>query len=96
MSIDMKTVEHVANLARLELSESEKEHYLKDLNDILQTIDVVNAQDTKGVEPMAHPMDFSQRLREDDITEVNQRELLQKSAPQVEEGLYLVPRVVES
>ncbi len=65
------------------------------MNDILSMVDQMAAVDTQGVEPMAHPQEVTQRLREDEVTETDQRELFQSIAPQVEDGLYLVPKVIE-
>ena len=65
------------------------------LNDILAMVDQMGAVDTTGVEPMSHPQEATQRLREDRVTETDQRELFQSIAPAVEDGLYLVPKVIE-
>ena len=68
---------------------------LEQLNDILAMVDEMNAADTAGVEPMSHPQEVTQRLREDRITEADQREIFQSLAPAVGDGLYLVPKVIE-
>jgi aspartyl-tRNA(Asn)/glutamyl-tRNA(Gln) amidotransferase subunit C len=69
--------------------------YLKDLSDILEFVAQMNAVDTEAVTPMAHPLDLPQRLRADEVTEENQRDLFQAIAPLTEAGLYLVPKVIE-
>ncbi|WP_031432109.1 Asp-tRNA(Asn)/Glu-tRNA(Gln) amidotransferase subunit GatC [Methylomarinum vadi] len=85
----------VAHLARLAVDETELDAYAKELSSILDLVQQMDTIDTKGVVPMAHPLDMAQRLRPDVVTETNQRELLQSVAPLVEDGLYLVPRVIE-
>jgi aspartyl-tRNA(Asn)/glutamyl-tRNA(Gln) amidotransferase subunit C len=95
MSLDRSDVEKIAHLARLAISEEEKERYAADLSDILSLVERMNAVDTQGVSPMAHPLHMVQRLRADEPTEPDQRELFQQIAPATEDGLYLVPRVVE-
>jgi aspartyl-tRNA(Asn)/glutamyl-tRNA(Gln) amidotransferase subunit C len=93
LSLDQIT--HIAHLARLELSEVEARAMLESLNDILAMVDAMSAVDTAGVEPMSHPQDASQRLRADRVTEADQREIFQSLAPAVEDGFYLVPKVIE-
>jgi aspartyl-tRNA(Asn)/glutamyl-tRNA(Gln) amidotransferase subunit C len=88
-------VDHIAHLARLAVSEAEAEEYVSKLSRILELVDQLRQVDTHGVEPMAHPLDMAQRLRADEITEPDRREDYQKNAPQAEQGLYLVPRVIE-
>ena len=88
-------VRKVAHLARLAIDETELDRYVKELSSILNLVQQMDAIDTNGIEPMAHPLDMTQRLRPDKVTETNQRELLQSVAPLVEDGLYLVPRVVD-
>jgi len=95
MSLDRSDVEKIAHLARLVISEDEKDRYTADLSNILSLVEQMNAVDTEGVSPMAHPLHMVQRLRDDEPTEPNQRELFQQIAPATEDGLYLVPRVVE-
>ena len=95
MSLLPKDVEKIAHLARLEINSSEMESYVNSLSNILALVEKMNLVDTEGVEPMAHPQDCVLRLREDVVTESNQRENFQKIAPKTEKGLYLVPRVVE-
>ena len=85
----------IARLARIEVGEAEVEALRAELNGILGLIDQMRAVDTTGVEPMSHPQAQSQRLREDRVTEPDQRDRFQAVAPSVEDGLYLVPRVIE-
>ena len=86
---------NIANLARLEINEAEIGAYQEKLTNILDMVDQLTAADTKGVVPMAHPLDMAQRLREDVVTETDQRKLYQQNAAQTEAGLYLVPVVIE-
>ena len=86
---------HIAHLARLAVSEVEAVSYVAKLSRILELVDELKRVDTAGVQPMAHPLDMAQRLRSDQVTEGDQRELFQHNAPRAEEGLYLVPRVIE-
>ena len=95
MSLGPDDVKSIAHLARLEIEEKNIEGYTNNLSGILQLVEQMNAVDTKNVKPMAHPMDVSQRLRADEVLEKNQRELFQKIAPKTEDGLYLVPQVIE-
>lgn len=95
MSLSTPDVCKVARLARLAMSETEIESARFQLSGIFDLIAEMQAVDTSGIEPMSHAQDVSQRLREDIVTEVNQRELFQSIAPQVEAGLYLVPQVIE-
>ena len=88
-------VRRIARLARIELAGAEVEGLRAELNGILVLIDQMRAVDTTGVEPMSHPQPLSQRLREDRVGETDQRERFQMVAPQVEDGLYLVPKVIE-
>ncbi|HSG02248.1 MAG TPA: Asp-tRNA(Asn)/Glu-tRNA(Gln) amidotransferase subunit GatC [Marinobacterium sp.] len=95
MSLDRSDVERIAYLARLALDEQDIPQYTENLSNILKLVDEMQAIDTTGVEPLAHPLDGEQRLRADEITELNQRDQLQKVAPATEEGLFLVPKVIE-
>ncbi|SFU89582.1 Asp-tRNA(Asn)/Glu-tRNA(Gln) amidotransferase subunit GatC [Halomonas korlensis] len=95
MAIDKTDVLRAAHLARLGLSDEEASHYQDDLGRILAMVDQLQGLDTHGVAPLAHPLDATQRLRADEVTEPDRREQFQRCAPAVEEGLYLVPRVVE-
>jgi aspartyl-tRNA(Asn)/glutamyl-tRNA(Gln) amidotransferase subunit C len=93
--LSREEVERIAHLARLELTPAEAGAMQAELNAILDIVDRMAAIDTAGVEPMAHPQEVSQRLREDAVTEADQREAFQAGAPAVEDGLYLVPKVIE-
>ena len=95
MALDKTEIEKIAHLARLHINESETAEVTTRITDILALIDHMQSVDTEGVEPLAHPLDLEQRLRADEITEENQRDRLQKLAPASEEGLYLVPKVLE-
>jgi len=95
MSLDRSDVEKIAHLARLAVSEEEKDRYAADLSDILSLVEQMNAVDTEGVLPMAHPLQMVQRLRADEPIEPDRRDLFQRIAPAAEEGLYLVPKVID-
>jgi len=93
--LSLEQIGRIAELARLELAPAEAVAMQQQLNDILAMVDAMNAVDTSGIEPMSHPQEAMQRLREDRATEADARELFQSIAPAVEDGLYLVPRVIE-
>lgn len=95
MSLDAEAVRNIAHLARLGVREADIADYARNLSRILDLVEQMNRVDTAGVEPMAHPQDAVQRLREDRVSETDQRERFQAIAPLTEEGLYLVPRVIE-
>lgn len=95
MSLDKHDVEKIAHLARLQIAEQETQSYADDLTRILDLVDQMQNIDTTGVTPLSHPLDAVQRLRADQVTETDQRELLQKNAPAAEQGLFLVPKVIE-
>jgi aspartyl-tRNA(Asn)/glutamyl-tRNA(Gln) amidotransferase subunit C len=95
MSLTQADVRKVARLARLAMTEEEIESARSQLSGIFDLIAQMQAVDTKDIVPMSHSQDLSQRLREDAVTEADQRELFQSLAPQVEAGLYLVPQVIE-
>jgi aspartyl-tRNA(Asn)/glutamyl-tRNA(Gln) amidotransferase subunit C len=95
MSLDSDDVKKIANLARLQIDEADIPEYAKNLSNILNLVEQMDAVDTDNVTPMAHPLDAVQRLRPDEVTEENQREHFQEHAPKVEAGLYLVPKVIE-
>ena len=95
MSLDQADVAKIAHLARLALGGEEAAAVARDLSRILDLVAQMNAVDTRGVPPMAHPLDMSQRLRPDAVTEPNRRDDFQAVAPATEAGLYLVPRVIE-
>jgi aspartyl-tRNA(Asn)/glutamyl-tRNA(Gln) amidotransferase subunit C len=97
MPLERHEVEKIAHLARLKLSEAEISTYASVLSNILDLIAPINQANTDNIIPMAHPLNqLTQRLREDEITETNQRESYQAIAPATEAGLYLVPRVIET
>ena len=93
--LSLEQVHRNAHLARLELAEGEAAAMQQQMNDILAMVDQMSAVDTTGVVPMSHPQEVTQRLREDRVTETDQRELFQSIAPAIEDGLYLVPKVIE-
>ncbi len=95
MSLHREDVEKIAHLARISLSEQDIPLYTRNLSNILALVEQMNRVDTTGITPMAHPLDATARLRPDVVTETNQREWFQQIAPQVEAGLYLVPKVIE-
>lgn len=95
MSLDKKTVQEIAVLSRLSVSDPESEELARDLSNILDMVEQMNSVDTSGIEPMAHPMDLAARLRDDVVTESDDRQSYQAIAPEVESGHYLVPKVIE-
>ena len=95
MSLDADAVKKIAYLARLKIDDEDVPGYVNNLSDIIDLVEQMNAVDTEGVVPMSHPMDAVQRLREDEVTETNKREAFQAIAPKTEDGLYLVPQVIE-
>ena len=95
MALDKSDVENIAHLARLAIGEEDIPAYAENLSNILTLVEQMSGVDTSGVTPMAHPLDMAQRLREDVVSEENQREHLQAHAPSVENGLFLVPKVIE-
>jgi aspartyl-tRNA(Asn)/glutamyl-tRNA(Gln) amidotransferase subunit C len=95
MSLSPDEVRRIARLARIALQSAESAAVTERLNGVLAMVEQIRRVDTTGIEPMAHAQDVVQPLREDSVTETDQRELYQSVAPAVEEGLYLVPKVVE-
>ena len=99
MSLTSQDINRIANLARLELQPEEGERMLAQINGFFSIVEAMQAVDTTGIAPMAHPVaaiqDITLRLRPDVASEPNQRELNQRSAPAVERGLFLVPKVIE-
>ena len=95
MSLTLEQVRRVANLARIEVSDAEANATLGHLNGIFTLIEAMQAVDTRGVEPMAHAQDLAQRLRPDAVSEIDRRDAFQALAPDAEQGLYLVPQVME-
>ncbi len=95
MALKREEIVKIAWLARLGVDPSEYDQYTQNLSDILAFVEQLDGADTTGVEPLAHPLEANQRLREDKVTESSQRGDFQKIAPKVEAGLYLVPKVIE-
>lgn len=99
MALTPQDIARIANLARLELQPQESERMLTQLNGFFAIVEQMRAVDTSGITPLAHPVaaiqDVALRLHADVVTETNQREANQQSAPAVERGLFLVPRVIE-
>lgn len=95
MPLSLQDIRHIARLARIRIDEAEAETARGQLNGIFTLIEQMQAVDTRGVEPMAHALEVAQRLREDRVTETDQRDKFQAIAPAVENGLYLVPKVIE-
>ncbi|MDX1454916.1 MAG: Asp-tRNA(Asn)/Glu-tRNA(Gln) amidotransferase subunit GatC [Gammaproteobacteria bacterium] len=95
MALKPEDVKSIAHLARLDIREEDIPNYADNLSRIFDFVQQLEAADTEGVEPMAHPLHMSQRLREDAVTEKDNRELYQQNAPQTDAGLYLVPKVIE-
>jgi len=94
VSLDKEDIEKIAHLARLSINPEDIPEYSQELSKIIDLVEQMNAVDTTNVEPMAHPQENNQRLRKDINTESNQRDAFQAIAPQVERGLYLVPKVI--
>ncbi len=95
MSLSTEEVKKISLLARLAISDEEALQYSESLSEIFDLVAQMNAVDTDDIEPMAHPQDISQRLREDVVTASNEREKFQSIAPCTEKGLYLIPKVIE-
>ena len=95
MPLNLDDIRRVAHLARIEVTEADLRAAERELNGILNLVEQLQAADTAGVEPMAHAQDVTLRLREDEVTESDERARFQSISPQVEAGLYLVPKVIE-
>jgi aspartyl-tRNA(Asn)/glutamyl-tRNA(Gln) amidotransferase subunit C len=95
MSIQPSDIEKMAILARIRIKDNSIAEVADRINDILTMVDTMQAVDTADIEPMANPLDATQRLRADTVCETNQRENFQAIAPEIEDGLYLVPKVIE-
>jgi aspartyl-tRNA(Asn)/glutamyl-tRNA(Gln) amidotransferase subunit C len=99
MSLTSSDIARIANLARLDLTPAHSERMLGQLNSFFGIVEQMRAVDTTGIEPLAHPVaaigDIALRLRDDVVSEPNNREANQKSAPEVQNGLFLVPKVIE-
>ena len=95
MALEASQVEKIAHLARLAIDADDVPEYARNLSAILAFVEQLNRVDTTGVEPRAHPLEATQRLRSDVVTEPDEREKFLRNAPLTEAGLYLVPRVIE-
>ena len=95
MSLDKEQVQHIAMLARLRLADDEFAETVEKLSRIVEFVDQLSQAATDDVVPMAHPLNEPQRLRPDRVTESNDRDRIQKNAPAVADGMYLVPKVIE-
>jgi len=95
MTLKSDDVRSIAHLARLHIEDDAVERYVDDLSSILDLVDAMNRVDSTGVVPLSNPLDASQRLRADEVTETDQRDKFQGIAPDVADGFYRVPRVIE-
>jgi aspartyl-tRNA(Asn)/glutamyl-tRNA(Gln) amidotransferase subunit C len=95
VAFGLEEIEKLGELARLRIEADEVDDLVAKLTSILAFVDQLKAVDTDSVEPMAHPLDRTQRLRADEVTEPDRRDLYQTNAPTVERGLYLVPKVID-
>jgi aspartyl-tRNA(Asn)/glutamyl-tRNA(Gln) amidotransferase subunit C len=95
MTIDVDEVKKIAKLASLSVDDADMQSYATNLSNILDLVAQMNAVDTTGVTPMSHPFDVVQRLREDVVTDPDRRDDFQAIAPKTQDGLYLVPKVIE-
>jgi len=95
MTLKSDDVRNIAHLARLHIDEDAIDRYTSDLSSILTLVEQMNQVDSSGVAPLANPLDATQRLRDDEVTEINQRDKFQQIAPDVEQGFYRVPKVIE-
>ena len=95
MAIDKSEIEKLSRLARISVSEEDSADVAERITRILSLVDQLQAVDTTSIAPMSHPLDAVQRLRADEVTELNQREAFQAIAPNAEQGLYLVPKVID-
>jgi aspartyl-tRNA(Asn)/glutamyl-tRNA(Gln) amidotransferase subunit C len=95
MNIERHEIEKLANLARIAIDDSTINQVSERLGSVLELVDQLQAADTSGLDPMSHPIQATQRLRDDEVNELNQREALQAAAPDTEDGLFLVPKVIE-
>ncbi|GAB3094121.1 hypothetical protein GCM10027217_06840 [Pseudomaricurvus hydrocarbonicus] len=95
IKVDRSDIAKLAELARIEIAETTVDEVAKSITDVLALVDQLQAADTDGIAPMAHPLDATQRLRADVVTETNRREEFQALAPAAEQGLFLVPKVID-
>ncbi len=95
MALSTEDIRNIAKLAKLQINADELEQYKQDLSRILEFVEQMNQADVDNIEPMAHPQDMMQSLRVDEVIESDQREKFQHIAPATQDGLYLVPKVIE-
>ena len=95
MSLTATDVKKIAHLARLNMSEQEITTFTQELSGILDFVEQMNQAQTDNLQPLAHSLDVSQRVRQDEVTETDRRAAYQAIAPLVEAGLYMVPQVIE-
>lgn len=95
MSLDETQVNNIAQLARIEINPDDIAHYTRDLSNILSMVDQLQQTSTENVPPLSNPLEQNQRLRPDKVSESNQRDKFLQNAPLTEEGLFLVPKVIE-
>ena len=95
MALDLAQIRRIADLARIDVTDAEARRVLEQLNDIFRMIERMQAVDTDTLEPMAHPLGGAQRLRDDEVTVGNERTANLANAPEQQDGLFLVPRVIE-
>ena len=95
MALTLTDIDRIAHLARLALEDGERQPLLERLNGFFGLVEAMRAVDTTGVEPMTHAQDMTLRLRPDEVAEPDRRDDYQRNAPAVEQGLFLVPRVIE-
>ncbi len=95
MSLDKSEIEKIALLARLEIDAEDVAKYSNELSGILELVEQMNNVDTSDITPLAHPLDIAARLRDDNVTETDQRDRFQEKAPRTEDGYFLVPKVIE-
>jgi aspartyl-tRNA(Asn)/glutamyl-tRNA(Gln) amidotransferase subunit C len=95
MSLEKSDIDKIAWLARISISPEDTPNYLHDVSNILELVEKMNSVDTDNIEPLAHPLEITARLRDDKVTETDQRTHFQKIAPAVDNGYYLVPKVIE-
>ena len=95
MSIKKSEIAYISSLSKLKMEDIEIDNFTSQISDILEMIQQLEKVDTDGIEPMAHPLNMKQRLRMDEVTEENQRDLYQENAVEVEQGFYKVPKVID-
>ena len=95
MSIKKSEIAYISSLSKLKMEDIEIANFTRQISDILEMIQQLEKVDTDGIEPMAHPLNMKQRLRMDEVTEENQRDLYQENAVEVEQGFYKVPKVID-